>query len=41
MVKKPEHTSGEVNGLENFMFCWPCISIWSCKKKTTWCTTYS
>jgi len=23
------------------MFCWPCIWIWSCKEKPTWCTTYS
>ena len=23
------------------MFCWPCISIWSCKEKPTWCTSYS
>jgi len=25
----------------NFMFCRPCISIYSWKGKPTWCTTYS
>jgi len=26
--------------LINFMFCWPCISIYSFKEKPTWCTIY-
>ena len=28
-----------IQGL-NVMFCWPCTSIYLCKEKPTWCTTY-
>jgi len=26
--------------LKYVMFCWPCISIFSCKEKPNWCTIY-
>jgi len=32
---------GKANFNENFTFCWPCISIYSCQEKPTWCTSYS
>ena len=32
---------GKANFYGNFMYCWPCISIYSCKENPTWCTTYS
>jgi len=27
--------------MAGFMLYWQCISIWTCKEKPTWCTTYS